>query len=117
MKKILDTVRPYAVPAVAITALFLGSSGVLAQDAEVLTLEIEPQKAGPALMELASSSGVQIMLPDQVGAQVEVGGLKASTDSRKPWPSWLTDTGLEYEYNLRKRCSRAAGTGGRKRGS
>ena len=61
---------------VAMTALSFGAAGASAQDSGVLTLDIEPQQAGPALMELASSSGVQIMLPDQAGAEVEVEGLK-----------------------------------------
>ena len=58
--------------------LSLSAAGASAQSAEVLTLNIEPQQAGPALMELASSSGVQIMLPDQAGDEVGVKGLKGS---------------------------------------
>ena len=98
MKNTLETLRAYAIPAVAMTALSFGAAGASAQDAEVLKLDIEPQQAGPALMELASSSGVQIMLPDQAGADVEVKGLRGEYKLEEALAALLTDTGLAYEF-------------------
>ena len=95
MKNTLETLRACAIPAVAMAALSFGAS---AQDAEVLKLDIEPQQAGPALMELASSSGVQIMLPDQAGAAVEVKGLRGEYMLEEALAALLTDTGLAYEF-------------------
>ena len=98
MRNTLETLRAYAIPAVAMTALSFGAAGASAQDADVLTLDIEPQQAGPALMELASSSGVQIMLPDQAGAEVEVEGLKGEYKLEQALAALLIDTGLAYEF-------------------
>ena len=98
MRNTLETLRACAIPAVAMTALSFGAAGASAQDAEVLKLDIEPQQAGPALMELASSSGVQIMLPDQAGAEVEVEGLKGEYELEEALTALLTDTGLAYEF-------------------
>ena len=98
MKNTLETLRAYAIPAAAMTALSFGAAGASAQDAEVLKLDIEPQQAGPALMELASSSGVQIMLPDQAGAEVEVEGLKGEYKLEQALAALLIDTGLAYEF-------------------
>ena len=87
-----------ALPAAAFVALSLAASGAQAQTAEVLTLDIESQQAGSALMELASSSGAQIMVSEQAGAEVEVESLQGEFRLEEALAAMLTDTGLKYEF-------------------
>ncbi len=98
MKNISGTSWKNALAGLAMAVLSLSAAGASAQSAEVLTLNIEPQQAGPALMELASSSGVQIMLPDQAGDEVEVKGLKGSYKLEEALAALLADTSLTYEF-------------------
>lgn len=87
-----------ALPTAAFVALALAASGAQAQTAEVLTLDIEAQQAGSALMELASSSGAQIMVSEQAGAEVEVESLQGEFRLEEALAAMLTDTGLRYEF-------------------
>ena len=98
MKIISGILGKNALAGLAMAVLSLSAAGASAQSAEVLTLDIEPQQAGPALMELASSSGVQIMLPDQAGDEVEVKGLKGSYKLEEALAALLADTSLTYEF-------------------
>ena len=85
-------------PALAMASLSLGAACAQAQGAETLPLDIEPQPAGTALMELAGSSGVQILVSEQAGARVEVEGLKGEYKLEDALATLLSDTGLEYEF-------------------
>ena len=87
-----------AMPTAAFVALALAASASQAQTAEVLTLDIEAQQAGSALMELASSSGAQIMVSEQAGAEVEVESLQGEFRLEEALAAMLTDTGLRYEF-------------------
>lgn len=87
-----------ALPTAAFVALALAASGGQAQTAEVLTLDIEAQQAGSALMELANSSGAQIMVSEQAGAEVEVESLQGEFRLEEALAAMLTDTGLKYEF-------------------
>ena len=69
-----------------------------AQADTALTLDIKPQKAGSALLQLARKSGVQIMFAEGVGAQVDVDGLKGEYRLEEALAALLNDTGLEYTY-------------------
>lgn len=92
------TLKRHAIAAAAFIGLSLAASGAQAQTAEVLTLDIQAQQAGSALMELASSSGVQIMVSEQAGAEVEVEGLQGEFRLEEALAAMLTDTGLKYEF-------------------
>ncbi|WP_446830515.1 TonB-dependent receptor [Candidatus Foliamicus sp.] len=94
----LEILRSRGVQALAAVSLAWAAAGAQAQDAEVFTLNIEPQPAGQALMELAGSSGVQILVSDQAGAEIKVDGLKGDYQFEDALAALLTDTGLEYEY-------------------
>ncbi|MCY3606434.1 MAG: TonB-dependent receptor [Gammaproteobacteria bacterium] len=98
MKSTTETLGKYAYPALAALVLSLGASGTSADEAEVLTLDIKPQQAGSALMELAGSSGVQILVSDEAGADVEVEGLTGEYKFDDALAALLTDTSLAYEY-------------------
>ena len=87
-----------ALPAVAMAALAFAAAGASAQSSEVLTLDIKAQKSGSALVMLAKTSGVQIMLAEEVGANVEVEGLKGEYRFEDALAALLTDTGLTYKY-------------------
>lgn len=95
---ILGTLKRNALPATAFVGLSLAASGAQAQTAEVLTLDIDSQQAGSALMELASSSGAQIMVSEQAGAEVEVESLQGEFRLEEALAAMLTDTGLRYEF-------------------
>lgn len=79
-------------------AVALTASGASAKSEEALTLDIEPQPAGSALMELGRTSGVQIMLAEGSGAEVLVGGLHGEYRFEEALTALLTDTGLAYEF-------------------
>ena len=98
MKSRKETLGKYAYPALAALVLSLGASGASSDEAEVLTLDIKPQEAGSALMELAGSSGVQILVSDEAGADVEVDGLTGEYKFDDALAALLTNTSLAYEY-------------------
>ncbi|MCY3841456.1 MAG: hypothetical protein OXH09_22900 [Gammaproteobacteria bacterium] len=72
-------------PALLSVALALAATGVFAKSDEVLTLDIEPQEAGSALMKLGRSSGVQIMLEEATAKKSSSRGCRASTGSMTHW--------------------------------
>lgn len=76
----------------------LAASAASAQSGEVLTLDIEPQNAGSALVTLAESSGMQIVLSEGAGEKVDVDGLKGEYRFEDALATLLTDTGLKYQY-------------------
>lgn len=98
MNRTLGNIKIKALPSVAAVALALSGAAVSAQSEEVLSLDIEAQKAGPALVRLARSSGVQIMLTEGAGQEVEVEGLKGEYQFEEALAAMLTNTGLEYEF-------------------
>ncbi|MCY3817075.1 MAG: TonB-dependent receptor [Gammaproteobacteria bacterium] len=98
MKSMTKTLGKYTYPALAALVLSLGAAGASADGAEVLTLDIKPQQAGSALMELAGSSGVQILVSDEAGADIEVEGLTGEYRFEEALAAMLTNTGLEYEF-------------------
>ena len=98
MKNPLQILTLKALPAVALAVLAIAPAGVSAQSDDLLKLDIKPQEAGSALVTLARSSGVQIMLAEGDGAKVEVEGLKGEYRLEEALAALLTDTGLEYEF-------------------
>ena len=98
MNRTMEILKSKALPAAATVALALTGAAASAQSEEMLTLDIEPQKAGPALVRLARSSGVQIMLTEGAGEEAEVEGLKGEYRFEEALAAMLTDTGLEYEF-------------------
>ena len=87
-----------AVTTVALVMLQFGLCPAWGQPADVFTLDIETQQAGTALIELASSSGAQIMISEQIGSKIEVKGLKGDYKLEEALVALLTDTGLTYEF-------------------
>lgn len=72
--------------------------GARAQHDEMLTLDIEAQQVGSALVTLAKVSGVQIMLSAETGEKVEVEGLKGEYRFEDALTALLANTGLAYEF-------------------
>ena len=85
-----------AVLSVAVLAFL--ATGASAQSDEVLTLDIKPQNADSALVTLAKSSGVQIILADGAGADVEVEGLQGEYRFDEALAALTTEAGLTHEY-------------------
>ena len=98
MNRTLRKITTTALPTVAAVALALVGATATAQSEEVLSLDIKPQKAGPALVRLATTSGVQIMLTEGAGQETEVEGLKGEYRFEEALVAMLTDTGLDYEF-------------------
>ena len=69
-----------------------------AQSDEVLTLDIETQDAGSALLMLAKSSGMQITMEGGDAAKIEVEGLQGEYRIEEALAALLADTGLTYEF-------------------
>lgn len=84
--------------ALILAVLAFMAAAARAQADTALTLDIKPQKAGSALLQLARKSGVQIMFAESVGAQVDVDGLKGEYRLEEALAALLNDTGLEYTY-------------------
>ena len=85
-----------AVLSVAVLAFL--ATAASAQSDEVLTLDIKPQNADSALVTLAKSSGVQIILADGAGADVEVEGLQGEYRFDEALAALTTEAGLTHEY-------------------
>lgn len=85
-------------PVLLLAALALAAIGTPAQSQEVLSLDIEPQSAGSALVTLAELSGMQIVLSEGAGEKVDVEGLKGEYRFEDALAVLLTDTGLEYQF-------------------
>ena len=97
MNPIRNTRSRNIFPVVVLAVLAFAAARAQAQSDEVLTLDIPPQNAGSALLTLAKSSGMQIMLAGGRGANVEVEGLKGEYRLKEALAALLTDTGLTYE--------------------
>ncbi len=98
MNTLCNRLHPGIVPALLLAVLAFGSVGASAQSDEMLTLDIEPQAAGSALVKLAESSGAQIMLSGGDSAKVAVEGLKGEYRLEEALAALLTGTGLAYEF-------------------
>ena len=96
MNSISNLFRQRLMPVIVLAVLTFAAAR--AQADEVLTLDIPAQDAGSALLMLAKSSNLQIMLPDGSGANVEVEGLKGKYRLEEALAVLLTDTGLAYEF-------------------
>ncbi len=90
--------NPKALSVAASALLAFLAAGASAQSDEVLELDIKPQNADSALVTLAKSSGVQIILAEGAGADVEVEGLKGEYRFDEALAVLLTETGLTHEY-------------------
>ena len=82
----------------SVAVLAFLATGASAQSDEVLTLDIKPQSADSALVTLAKSSGVQIILADGAGADVEVEGLQGEYRFDEALAALTTEAGLTHEY-------------------
>ena len=81
-----------------LAVLAIAATGAQAQSDEVLTLDIESQAAGSALVKLAESWGAQIVLSGGDRANVEVEGLQGEYRLEEALAALLADTGLAYEF-------------------
>ena len=85
-------------PVLVLAVLALAVTRAHAQSDEVLTLDIETQDAGSALLMLAKSSGMQITMEGGDTAKVEVEGLQGEYRFEEALAALLYDTGLTYEF-------------------
>lgn len=98
MRSTTGTYRLNALAVLAMAVLACVATGALAQSDEVLTLDIEPQEAGSALVELSRASGVQIMLASEDGTGAEVQGLTGEYRFEEALAALLSNTGLTHKY-------------------
>ena len=87
-----------ALPLLVAAVLTLSAAGASAQPDEVLTLDIEAQKVGSALVRLAKSWGVQIVLSEGTGEKIEVEGLRGDYRFEDALATLLAGSGLAYEF-------------------
>lgn len=80
------------------SALALGISSNLLADSSEFSVDIKQQNAGSALLKLSKASGVQIMLPKNIGANIQLPALKGQYTVESALDSILSGTGLTYEY-------------------
>lgn len=74
------------------------SGSVLADKSGKLDLNIKEQHAGTALMELAKSAGVQIMVPESIGSNVRLASLHGQFTLTSALEQLLKGTGLTYAF-------------------
>ena len=100
MNRIQETRNRSALPVLVLVLVVVtfGAASARAQSDEVLTLDIPSQDAGSALLTLAKSSGMQIMLAGRGAAKVEVEGLQGEYRLEEALAALLSDTGLAYEF-------------------
>ena len=99
MKTLWRTLSLKALPVLALLAFT--AAGASAQSDEMLALDIKTQEVGLALVALARSSHMQIMLEEETGARVQVEGLKGEYRFEDALSALLADTGLTFEYASR----------------
>ena len=92
------SLRIHSSTVLSVAVLAFLATGASAQSDEVLTLDIKPQNADSALVTLAKSSGVQIILADGAGADVEVEGLQGEYRFDEALAALTTEAGLTHEY-------------------
>ena len=85
-------------PVLVSAALAFAAAGDPVPPDDVLTLDIEAQKVGSALVTLARIWGVQIALSQGSGEKVELEGLKGEYRFEEAMATLLTNTGLAYEF-------------------
>ena len=66
--------------------------------ADSLDLDIPSNFAGPALMQLAKSAHVQILVPEGIAKSITLPALEGRYSLRSALDSILTGTGLEYKF-------------------
>lgn len=98
MRSTTGTHHLNALAVLAVAVLACVATGAFAQSDEVLTLDIEPQQAGSALVELSRASGVQIMLASEDGTGAEVQGLTGEYRFEEALAALLSNTGLTHKY-------------------
>ena len=98
MSSILGIPGARLLAAIILAGLASLATGASAQSDKVMTLDIEPQNVGSAVIALGESSGVQIILPGDAGADVRVEGLVGEYRLEEALAILLSDTGLAYEF-------------------
>ena len=101
MKTLWRTLSLKALPVLVLALLAFTAAGASAQSDEMLVLDIKTQEVGLALVTLARSSRMQIMLKEETGARVQVEGLKGEYRFEDALSALLADTGLTFEYASR----------------
>ena len=101
MRNLCRTPSLKALPVLVWALLASAAVRAAGQSDEVLTLDIKAQEVGLALVTLARSSHMQIMLEEETGARVQVKGLKGEYRFEDALSALLADTGLTFEYASR----------------
>ena len=83
---------------VASSLLLTLSSNLYAAENK-LTLDIDSQSAGTALLALSEASGVQIMIPQNAGSHVQVPSVKGEHSLTDALGLMLQGTGLTYQFS------------------
>ncbi|WIO74199.1 TonB-dependent receptor [Porticoccaceae bacterium LTM1] len=84
--------------AVGITAaLMVGTISAHAAD-ESVSLDIKEQSAGTALLDLGEKAGVQIMIPPELGRNIQVSTIVGQFTLKEALDQMLKGTGLTYEF-------------------
>lgn len=80
------------------SVLALNFAGVLHADSATFSVELEAQQAGPALLQLSETSGVQIIVPKEIGKNVSVPALKGEYSLTGALDEMLKGSGLTYKF-------------------
>ncbi|WIO74716.1 TonB-dependent receptor plug domain-containing protein [Porticoccaceae bacterium LTM1] len=81
-----------------LTALAVILSGDILADDPVINIDIKTQKAGTAFLELAEKSGVQILIPKNIGKNVDIAGISGEFTLPQALEKMLSGTGLSYKF-------------------
>lgn len=79
-------------------SLALGAGELLASDQKILNLDVSRQSIGSALVELSKTSGVQIVLSQELGDKVVLDAIKGEFTLTEALDRMLSGSGLTYEF-------------------
>ena len=98
MHSLMGIPNARSLTAITLTGLALLATSASARSDKVMMLDIEAQNIGSAVVALGESSGVQIILPEDAGADVRVEGLEGEYRLEEALATLLNGTGLAYEF-------------------
>lgn len=97
IKKISEFHKNGLVLGVSAALAILLSGEVLSADS-IIDIDIKSQKAGTAFLELAEKSGVQILIPKDIGKNIDISRISGEFTLSQALERMLSGTGLSYRF-------------------
>lgn len=96
--KVINRFKARKLTLAVAASLALGAGELLASDQKILNLDVSRQSIGSALVELSKTSGVQIVLSQELGDKVVLDAIKGEFTLTEALDRMLSGSGLTYEF-------------------